>query len=110
MGAEAVQGRCRHVGLHRHRHAEGSVDTAQLLAEDHRVGVVGPLAPVRGVVLEPECAGAGEGAEDVVERHGLGGLPLVEVGLELALQQASQRLPEELVLGRELHGDLRRPS
>ena len=57
---------------------------SDLLAEDHRVGVVGSPAAVLRVVLEPEQAELAEAAEHLVRREVTRLLPLVGVGVDLA--------------------------
>ena len=110
LGAEAVQRRGRHVGLHGDRHAHaGGVAAPDLLGEHHREQVVRAPAAVRGVVLEAQEAEVAELREQLVRRHPPVALPPVDVRVDLPLDERPHRLAERLVLlGERDH--LRPPS
>ena len=75
-----------------------------LLAEDHRVGVVGPSPAVGRVVLEPQQAELTEATEQVVGREVAGRLPVVGVGVDLGVDQVPHGLAEQVVvLGESQH-------
>ena len=103
IAAVPVQRGGGHVGLHRDRHCHAErCATAQLLAEDHLVGGVGPATAPPLVVGESEQAQLAHLGEQFPCGKAPGFLPRIGVGVDLLAHELPDSVPEHLVVLGEL--------
>src|SRR5690606_7258801 len=75
----------------------------QLLGEDQREQVIGPLTPVSRVVFQADEPQLGHLAEHIVERDPFLTLPIRDTRVDLALDELAHQATEVVVLWREGH-------
>jgi hypothetical protein len=105
--AEAGERRRRHVGLHTDGHGHAAAfDVAQRFGHRHRIRVVESGAAIFLRLGEAEQAEFAQALEHLVRGENLRRLPFIDVGVDLVVDEALERLLDFQVFVGVVHGRL----